>query len=105
MDKKLKERLINLLEKGVKDRLDDANNEETILLKGAGYLAQGRPKALQAPPGDLYTSIAGHRYLERLKTPKKAWLKKNWFAVSIAAITGGAALASVIVQILGLVLE
>ena len=105
MDQELQKRLIEVLEDGISSSLTVGNDEERTLLKSQGYLVEGTPKNLAAPRGALYTSIAGRRYLERLKTPKQAWLKRNWFAVSIAAVTAVTGLASVIVQIVGLILE
>ena len=105
MDKELRKRLIEVLEDGTSSSLTVGNDEERTLLKSQGYLVEGTPKNLAAPRGALYTSIAGRKYLERLKHPRKAWLKKNWFAVSIAAITAFIGLASVIVQVVGLILE
>ena len=105
MDKELRMRLIKVLEDGISSSLTVGNDEDRTLLKSQGYLVEGTPKNLAAPRGALYTSIAGRRYLERLKSPKKTWLKGNWFAVSIAAITGVTGLASVVVQIVSLILE
>ena len=105
MDKELNKRLTAILEEGSEHLLEDEDTGDLVLLKSEGYLVAGRILGVPPPVKLLYTSIAGRKYLERLKTPKKAWLKKNWFAASIAAITGVAALASVIVQILGLILD
>ena len=102
MDKELRKRLIEVLEDGASSSLTVGNDEERTVLKGQGYLVEGTPKNLAAPRGALYTSIAGRKYLERLKSPKKAWLKRNWFAASIAAVTGATGLVSVVVQIVGL---
>ena len=105
MDKEHKKQLINLLEEGAENSLADEDTKLFTVLKDAGYLVAGRPLGADRPIQFLYTSIAGRKYLERLKAPRKAWLKKNWFAVSIAAITAFIGLASVIVQIVGLTLS
>ncbi len=65
------------------------------LLSRAGYV----------DPDNARTTLKGLNYLEQLKYPKRVWLKKNWFAVSIATITGVLAFASVIVQIIALILD
>ena len=105
MDKELRERLISTLEEAAEHLLEDKNSEVLLLLKDEGYLAKRLPLGAQPSYKLLHTSIAGYKYLERLKHPRKAWLKKNWFAVSIAAITAFIGLASVIVQIVSLILD
>ena len=102
MDKQRKEKLIDVLELGAEGKMPPGKNMDDVLdlrslklLEKAGYIHRN----------PLFTTLSGLSYLERLKAPRKAWLKKNWFAASIATITGVAALASVIVQILGLILD
>ena len=105
MDKELKKRLISTLEEASENLLEDKNDAVLLLLKSEGYLVERLPLGAQPTYKLLHTSIAGRKYLERLKAPRKAWLKKNWFAVSIAAITAFIGIAGVIVQGVGLILE
>ena len=103
MDKDLKNNIIRVLEqcRGMQSFTFGGNSEDIKIadfLEEAGYLTERQARVFS-------TSLSGLEYLERLRSPRKAWLKKHWFAASIATITGVAALASVIVQILGLILD
>ncbi len=104
MDKELRKSMIRVLEQCKEPVLylhahKDANTVQ--LLHIADYLTNG----VGGGHNKSLTSLSGLKYLERLKAPRMTWLKKHWFAASIATITGVAALASVILQAVGLILE
>lgn len=102
MDKQRKEKLMDVLEFGVEGKTKPGANVDDVLeLRSLNLLAESG--YIHRNP--LFTTLSGLSYLERLKAPRKAWLKKNWFAVSIAATTAFIGLASVIVQILAVILE
>ena len=50
--------------------------------------------------GQLYTTPEGMRAIKWLKHPVRFWVRENWFPVTIALITAGAAVAGVVVDIL-----
>ena len=49
-----------------------------------------------------YLTADGKKRLDALHTPKRTWLKRNWFAVTIAVITALAALAGVVLTTIDL---
>ena len=101
MEKNLRKKIIYILEQCEEVSPFGADYEDihTVhLLQDEGYITR-RSGSLS------YTSLTGREYLERLKAPRKAWLKKRWLRVSIATIMAFAALATVIVQIVSLILE
>ena len=84
MDKQRKEKLIDVLESGIELSPPPGKTWDDVLdlwsletLDKAGYIERN----------PLFTTLSGMSYLERLKAPKKAWLKKNWFPALVAAAT------------------
>ena len=80
MDAEYRKMLISLLNAGCyppglgmypDDFWADKEEERAILiyLSKNGYIEEN------------YTTPAGRRYLEELKAPRKAWLKRNWFRI------------------------
>lgn len=109
MERQFKRRLISVLEEGIegqidvsKDRKDISGVDEHIkaseLLLSAGYL-------LHVKGYGTFTSLQGRDYLYRLKHRIGAWLKENWFPAIVAAATIFLALGSVVVQVVGLILD
>ena len=84
MDKQRKEKLIDVLELGTEGNLPPGKNMHDVLdlrslelLDKAGYIRRK----------DMFTTLSGLSYLERLKAPRKAWFKDNWFPALVAAAT------------------
>ncbi len=106
MDKQLRRQLIAILEACTegRDGFERAVADPRVRIEYIDGLRLLR-NADYADPDHTLTTLAGRKYLERLRAPRKTWLKDHWFAVSIAATTAFIALASVIVQAVSLILE
>lgn len=51
-------------------------------------------------PGDFRITILGYDYYEKLKSPKRYWVKNNWFPVGVLAVTLLAVIVNVIVELI-----
>ena len=47
-------------------------------------------------------TFAGRQYAKDARAPRKAWLRRNWFAVIVAGATIGLAIGSLVIQSIGL---
>ena len=94
MEKELKRRLIAVLEEGDK-RYISASAERKIIgndknaqcfhdLEAGGYI-------IFSVGFGYFTSLAGQEYLERLRAPRKAWLKKHYLGFIAGVVTAGLA--------------
>lgn len=68
-----------------------------IALHAAGYLAETGNATAQLHGAAI--TLRGFEYLEELSSPRKKWVKRNWFAVVVALITASTALADIAVRL------
>ena len=68
-----------------------------MLVAGGKVVPQDMNSRLKSPQ---CLTVDGLGYLEDLKDPKRRWLQRNWFAVTIASATIALSVAAIIVNAL-----
>ena len=81
MNKQLREQMIKVL-----DAATEEGHEPFVRFKHE-YAFQLLSQAGYIDPSNARTTLKGHKFLEQLKHPKRAWLQVHWFAASIAFAT------------------
>ena len=117
MDKRLTKQLISILAMGIDGRI---KSELGLFESKFGVFKDSEEysRAYRLLSNSHYmihksqygsTTLVGLDYMERLreslKHPARLWLKDNWFPAIVAAATIFLALGSVVVQVVGLILD